>query len=256
MPGDSGRAPIVWLPLDALTTDPRLQLRVRLDEEAIQRYVDAMARRSWFPALECFYDGANYYLADGYHRLEAARRVGWTKIRVRARGGTFRDAVLFSAGANDRHGLPRTAADKRKAVLTLLGDPEWVKWSNRAIARQCNVSSKFVDNLRAEMRQLDGSVTPARYVRRGKQVYTMRMSSPAAVQRARIKVNKKGAPYNAENGQILPAGTVEEAVMTLDAYKSMSRELLEAENEALRARVAELESEVARLQEILAGSGN
>ena len=56
--------------------------------------------------------------------------------------------MLFSVGANAAHGLPRTREDKRPAVLTLLGDAEWSKWSDREIARQCGVAHSFVGSLR------------------------------------------------------------------------------------------------------------
>jgi len=44
--------------------------------------------------------------------------------------------------------LPRSNADKRKAVLTLLEDEEWGKWSAREIARRCCVSHNFVAELK------------------------------------------------------------------------------------------------------------
>jgi len=33
--------------------------------------------------------------------------------------------MLFTISVNADHGLPRSNADKRKAVMTLLQDPEW-----------------------------------------------------------------------------------------------------------------------------------
>jgi hypothetical protein len=44
--------------------------------------------------------------------------------------------------------LRRTNADKRKAVKTLLEDEEWSKWSDREIARQCEVSHPFVSKMK------------------------------------------------------------------------------------------------------------
>jgi hypothetical protein len=44
--------------------------------------------------------------------------------------------------------MRRTHADKRKAVMTLLDDLEWMDWSNAEIARHCSVSPTFVANLR------------------------------------------------------------------------------------------------------------
>jgi hypothetical protein len=64
------------------------------------------------------------------------------------RPGGRRDAILYAAGANAAHGLKRPNRDKRNAVMVLLKDPEWGQWSDREIARQCNVDGKTVAALR------------------------------------------------------------------------------------------------------------
>jgi vacuolar-type H+-ATPase subunit I/STV1 len=91
-----------------------------------------------------FHDGANYWLADGYHRYFANKKAGFLDIEANIHNGTRRDAVLFSVGANSSHGLRRTNEDKRKAVMTLLEDLEWSEWSDNEIARYCNVSRMTV----------------------------------------------------------------------------------------------------------------
>jgi hypothetical protein len=58
-----------------------------------------------------------------------------------------RDAILYSVGANEAHGLRRTNDDKPRAVMTLLTDAEWATWSDREIARRCAVSPDFVSKL-------------------------------------------------------------------------------------------------------------
>ena len=58
--------------------------------------------------------------------------------------GTRRDAIIFSVGSNDKHGLRRNNADKENAVLKLLGDPEWSVWSDNMIAQKCKVSNHLV----------------------------------------------------------------------------------------------------------------
>jgi hypothetical protein len=67
------------------------------------------------------------------------------------RQGTRREAVPHSVGSNAEHGLPRTNADKRHAVLLLLKDEEWSQWSGNEIARRCAVHHSFVDRLRASL---------------------------------------------------------------------------------------------------------
>ena len=63
----------------------------------------------------------------------------------------MRDAKLFAAGANADHGLRRTQADKRSAILALLTDKEWRGWSDREIARRTATSDKTVAKVRREL---------------------------------------------------------------------------------------------------------
>lgn len=83
------------------------------------------------------------------------------------RGGTTRDSVLYSVGANAAHGLRRTNEDKRRAAMTLLNDAEWAAWSDREIARQCVVDGKTVANLReTHLRNSADAPSPTRTVER------------------------------------------------------------------------------------------
>jgi predicted RNase H-like nuclease (RuvC/YqgF family) len=104
-----------------------------------------------FPPAVVFHDGAEYFLADGFHRYFAAKKCGSPGLACDVREGTLRDAILFSFSANGTHGLRRTAADKRKAVMAMLEDIEWQDWSDREIARQCCVSHPFVAAIRKEI---------------------------------------------------------------------------------------------------------
>jgi hypothetical protein len=97
---------------------------------------------------QVFYDGKTYWLADGFHRVAAAKKLGCLTIASVIHSGTRRDAVLFSVSANATHGLRRTNADKRRAVETLLNDEEWGKWSNCQIAKRCGVSDFMVRQMR------------------------------------------------------------------------------------------------------------
>jgi hypothetical protein len=99
------------------------------------------------PPPTVFFDGEDgevYWLADGFHRVQAYMVLEHTEIVCDVRKGGKRDATLFSLGANATHGLRRTNEDKRRAVLTMLNDPEWRTWSDSEIARHCNVSDKTV----------------------------------------------------------------------------------------------------------------
>jgi hypothetical protein len=98
-----------------------------------------------------FYDGSDYWLADGFHRVEAAKSLGLVEIAADIRQGTRRDAVLYSVGANTSHGLRRTNEDKRRTVMMLLNDEEWRGWSDNRIAQLCGVSQPFVSSMRSSL---------------------------------------------------------------------------------------------------------
>jgi ParB-like chromosome segregation protein Spo0J len=110
----------------------------------VDEYADALRNGATFPAVLAFFSGTKYWLADGFHRIEAALRIGQQTIAVEVRQGTRREAVLYACGANAQHGLRRSDQDKARAVLTLLHDDEWSQWSYREIARRCHVSHDFV----------------------------------------------------------------------------------------------------------------
>jgi hypothetical protein len=148
--------------LDRIQIDGGTQPREYLNELVISDYTEAMADGADFPPLVVFFDGSQYWLADGFHRFFAAKKQGITSLAAEVRQGTRRDAVLYAAGANATHGLRRTNADKRRAVLTLLKDDEWQRWHNREIARRCGVTHPFVSKLRQELLGANQNAVPPR----------------------------------------------------------------------------------------------
>lgn len=135
------------------TAQPRLdggtQMRVALDQATIDEYAEAMEAGVEFPPIVVFQHNGDFWVADGFHRVRAARQLKRRTILAEVREGTQRDAVLYACGANA--GLRRSIEDRRKAIQTLLRDPEWTSWSDAAIARACAVDSKTVGKYRGQM---------------------------------------------------------------------------------------------------------
>jgi hypothetical protein len=144
------------LPLSSIRTDGGTQTRAELDADTIESYASAMQDGAEFPPAVVFYDGTDYWLADGFHRLEARKTRGVKSIKCDVRQGTRRDAILFSVGANTSHGLRRTNADKRRAVEMLLDDDKWSTWPQERIAKTCAVSPAFVSKMVHDRASLHG----------------------------------------------------------------------------------------------------
>jgi len=136
------------LRISTIRTDGGAQPRARVSLETVSDYAAEIKGGAKFPPVVVFHDGTDYWLADGFHRRDAFIASGASSIEADVKQGTQRDAVLFSAGANATHGMRRTNDDKRRAVLKLLEDEKWAKWSDREIARRCAVDSKTVASLR------------------------------------------------------------------------------------------------------------
>jgi hypothetical protein len=67
--------------------------------------------------------------------------------------------MLYAFGANASHGRPRSAADKRSAVLKMLADDTWCHWSNNRIAQLCHVSHQLVGEVRSATCRATSQVT-------------------------------------------------------------------------------------------------
>lgn len=131
-----------------IRTDGGTQSRDGINSYTVAEYADEMRSGAAFPPIVVFYDGSEYWLADGFHRVHAAQATMIKEMPAEIRQGSQRDAILYSVGANHNHGLRRTNDDKRRAVSRLLNDAEWVQWSDREIAEKCNVTHPFVAKLR------------------------------------------------------------------------------------------------------------
>ena len=139
------------LEIKSLRLDGGTQPRAEINIFAVQDYADAMREGATFPPVVVFYDGENYWLADGFHRVAAAQQAEKETIAAEVKHGSRRDAVLFSVGANSQHGLRRTNEDKRRSVITLIEDEEWSQWSDSEIAKRAAVDRKTVASLRGSL---------------------------------------------------------------------------------------------------------
>jgi hypothetical protein len=139
--------------LNKIRIDGGTQSRVKIDENVVAQYADEMLNGDQFPPVVLFHDGVDYWLADGFHRYFANKRINAPSISAEVKEGTVRDAILHGIKANNKHGLRPTNEDKRKGVMTMLKDIEWQDYSNRDIAEICGVSHTLVNAIRKELEE-------------------------------------------------------------------------------------------------------
>ena len=184
--------PVAWY---ALRTDGGTQMRVGMSQTTIDEYTEAMRNGSKFPPMVVFLDEDGYFwLADGFHRYQAMRQAFGTNhvADCIVMPGDKRQAILYAAQANAKHGLPRTPEDKRQAVDTLLADAEWAKWSDGEIAVRCAVSQPFV----SKRRKLTQNVMsePDSKASSNERTYTSKHGTTATMKTGKIGKGPKVTP--------------------------------------------------------------
>lgn len=133
--------------------DGGTQARVNgVDEATAQGYAELERNGKELPPITLFFDGVNYWPADGFHRGRAHEILGREGIRAYVRPGTRSQAILFGISANGSHGLRYTNEDKRNAVRMILLDLEMsVNMTDKEIALKVAVDPKTVGNIRKQM---------------------------------------------------------------------------------------------------------
>lgn len=128
------------------------QVRVRLDPDVIDDYAEAIRNGAPFPPVIVFAENGSsrYILADGFHRIAAAKKIGREQIGAKVIEGGLHEALHFALSANAEHGLQRSPSDKRHAVELALKDPQYDDWSLRDIADLCRVSHTLVRNVKED----------------------------------------------------------------------------------------------------------
>jgi len=136
------------LELTSIRVDGGTQSRLELSQEVVNEYAEHMAEGDIFPAVIVFQDGANYWLADGFHRYFATKKNKGKTIKADVQVGTHEEAILFSFTANSNRGLRMTSADKRNIVIRMLTNKTWGGWTDAAIARHVGITGMTVGRIR------------------------------------------------------------------------------------------------------------
>ncbi len=139
------------LSIDLLRIDGDTQSRISINGETVDDYtaiIEAGGTQWLFPPVDVFFDGTDYFVADGFHRLLSAVRAKRSSIPCTVHKGTARDARIFGMTANDQHGLRMSRADKRACVEWLLDQPG--KMTQEEMAQIAGVGKRLVQQIVAD----------------------------------------------------------------------------------------------------------
>jgi len=139
------------LRISEIRMDGETQPRSQIDTVTVTEYAEAMERGDKFPPVSVIYDGDDYWLYDGFHRVRAAEKRGKFQIRAEVEQGTREDAVWESLASNKKHGLRRSQADKRRAIKRALKHTYGAEASNSKIAKHIGCSHATVRKYRKEL---------------------------------------------------------------------------------------------------------
>lgn len=161
------------LNIEVIRTDGGTQPRLELNNDKVAEYAECMKDGDKFPPVIVFWDGSNYWLADGFHRYHATRRIEVVTIEAEVKEGTVDEAQVFAFGANAKHGLYLTAADIREIIKRMLLNSITISWTNAQIARHIGCSKMTVGRVKAS---LEPAIKPREnekksYERNGQEIF-------------------------------------------------------------------------------------
>lgn len=233
--------------LDSIRIDGGTQSRVVIDQPTVYHYLERMKEGDEFPKMFAFYDGATYWLVDGFHRYHAYKLLGLKDVEIAYKPGTLEEAQVYSFGVNATHGKPRTNEDKRKAVEAALEHHMTRDKSDSEIARICNVSTPFVGSVRRpEVKKKQKENIEKHYRKKAEQEAERNSITPEAP-----AVDRNSITPNPSDGEAPSREEIEAAEEALRADQEMMYKLLESdeplklameENKRLTLRVAQLEA--------------
>ena len=115
-----------------------------------------MAEGAEFPPVVLFFDGAYYWLADGFHRFFAAKKCGAHDVVADVRQGARRDARLRSLAGE----LAETGAADVRALTLDVRDSRAVFDAIDALPETWKELEVLVNNTKWDGLRADGSVRP------------------------------------------------------------------------------------------------
>lgn len=246
--------------IDIITLDVVKKAR-SLNKNWATHLSELMADGQEFEPIIVFLDkDNNYILSSGLHRLTAAIKNKRKSILAEIRKGSARDAELHAYSANNDHGLPPTAKEKRQSVINMCMDEQWNAWPDAQIAKHCGVSKMTVNRIKKELvsKGLATKDSVKKVVMNGKET-TMNTAHIGRVAKEEQPQEDEGESFDADQMSELSAtlSDLEEEnrklkdVIAVQSWDASDIEKEDAQQiiDDLRERIKVLEIEVDSLRE-------
>lgn len=128
--------------LKEIVVDSTVQIRHGNHEPTIRRYEESFEK---LPPVDVFRTPEGNLLADGFHRVAAATRLGHKHIDANVHRGTREDALEFAVIANTKNADPLSPTERDEGIRRL--KQLHPGWATRQIAEAMSVSSSTVQQV-------------------------------------------------------------------------------------------------------------
>ena len=140
------------LSIASVRADGGTQMRAGISQSTVDDYAEYLSEGVEFPPVVVFYDGSDYWLADGFHRLSAYNKAGFSEIPVEVRSGNRMEAVRFALKANATNGKARSPDDMRRGYEVICANELCDKADTKAVKELLGCSGRWAQELTREAR--------------------------------------------------------------------------------------------------------
>ncbi len=126
---------VISLDIARINACSETQTRVSRSPGVVEDYAELMRSGTQFPPVRTWFDGAHYWLTDGFQRIEAAKHAQLQSFDCEVHFGSLEDALWDSFSVNATNGLRRTNEDIKAIVGRALSHPRALRLSTNQLAK-------------------------------------------------------------------------------------------------------------------------
>jgi len=168
------------LKISEIVVDKGYLLRDGIDKETVEAYKENLEDIVKDNPIVVFDTTNGFLLADGFHRIHAARQLNWETIPTIIRKGSPQDAFAYACLANLTHGKPLTKKERKKAICEYI--KIHVKLTDVAISKSVGYSDRTINNYRKELER-DGKIErqETRIAQDGREIVTTNIGKTSKI---------------------------------------------------------------------------